>query len=39
MCNGLPATGARVTSGAEPIGVERPRRFDLYCNLQAPLGT
>ena len=24
MCNGLPATGARVTSGAEPIGVERP---------------
>ncbi len=106
MCNGLPATGARVTSGAEPIGVERPaeeyergpkdtviaypnevtrvvarfdkpgeyiwhchilhhedhammrplivgngneddpalqaaadRRFNLYCNLQAPLGT
>jgi spore coat protein A len=24
MCNGLPATGARITSGAEPIGVERP---------------
>ncbi|MEA2177775.1 MAG: spore coat protein manganese oxidase [Solirubrobacteraceae bacterium] len=24
MCNGQPATGGRLTSGAEPIGVERP---------------
>ena len=24
MCNGVPATGGRVKSGATPIGVERP---------------